>query len=67
MKAILYSENGDPSVLRLEEREASAPEAGEVRVRIAVSGVNPTDWKSRRGGGMGGGLPGGGAPGGGRP
>lgn len=50
MKAIVYSETGDPSVLRLVERQMPEPEAGEVRVRIVVSGVNPTDWKSRRGG-----------------
>ena len=29
------------------------PGPGEVRVRILVSGVNPTDWKSRRGSGDG--------------
>jgi NADPH2:quinone reductase len=50
MKAIVYSETGDPSVLHLVERELPEPEAGEVRVRIVVSAVNPTDWKSRRGG-----------------
>ncbi|MDO8209550.1 NADPH:quinone reductase [Conexibacter sp. CPCC 206217] len=49
MKAIVYTETGDPSVLTLVEREAAAPAAGEVRVRIVVSAVNPTDWKSRRG------------------
>lgn len=49
MKAIVYSETGEPSVLRLIEREAEDPLAGEVRVRVVVSGVNPTDWKSRRG------------------
>ncbi|TXN29713.1 NADPH:quinone reductase [Lacisediminihabitans profunda] len=49
MKAIVYSETGEPSVLRLIEREAADPQAGEVRVRVVVSGVNPTDWKSRRG------------------
>jgi NADPH:quinone reductase len=35
-------------VLRLVERGMPEPGAGEVRVRISVSGVNPTDWKSRR-------------------
>ncbi len=49
MKTIVYSETGDPSVLRLVDREVKEPGAGEVRVRIVVSGVNPTDWKSRRG------------------
>ncbi|TFD51313.1 NADPH:quinone reductase [Cryobacterium sp. Hh11] len=49
MKTIVYSETGDPSVLHLVDRPVSEPGAGEVRVRIAVGGVNPTDWKSRRG------------------
>ena len=49
MRAIVYSETGDPSVLRLIEREVAEPGEGEVRIRIVVSGVNPTDWKSRRG------------------
>jgi len=47
MKAIVYSQTGPAEVLELIEREPPAPGAGEVRVRVAVSGVNPTDWKSR--------------------
>jgi NADPH2:quinone reductase len=43
-------------VLRLIERERPEPGPGEVRVAVRVSGVNPTDWKSRRGG-RGGELP----------
>jgi NADPH2:quinone reductase len=53
MRAIVYSETGDPSVLHEIDREVEDPADGEVRVRIAVSGVNPTDWKSRRGSGSG--------------
>jgi NADPH2:quinone reductase len=49
MKAIVYRTTGDPSVLELVDRGIRDPEHGEVRVRIMVSGVNPTDWKSRRG------------------
>ncbi|TFD76117.1 NADPH:quinone reductase [Cryobacterium sp. Sr8] len=49
MKAIVYSQTGDPSVLELVDRPVTEPGAGEVRVRMVVSGVNPTDWKSRRG------------------
>ena len=48
MRAIVYTENGDPDVLQLVERPAPDPGPGEVRVRLAFSGVNPTDWKSRR-------------------
>jgi NADPH2:quinone reductase len=37
-------------VLRLVERPAREPGPGDVRVKVRVSGVNPTDWKARRGG-----------------
>jgi NADPH2:quinone reductase len=47
MKAIVYTRPGDPSVLQLVERPVPEPGVGEVRVRVIVSGVNPTDWKSR--------------------
>jgi NADPH2:quinone reductase len=49
MRAITYSRLGDPSVLKLVERPIPEPGAGEVRIRVLVSGVNPTDWKSRSG------------------
>jgi NADPH2:quinone reductase len=49
VRAIVYSRSGGPEVLRLVDREVREPGPGEVRVRIAVSGVNPTDWKSRSG------------------
>jgi NADPH2:quinone reductase len=49
MKAIVYSSTGASSVLSLVDREVAAPGPGEVRVRIVVSGVNPTDWKARAG------------------
>jgi NADPH2:quinone reductase len=54
MRAIVYSEAGGPEVLRLVDRPAPAPGPGEVLVRMAASGVNPTDWKARRAGGLGG-------------
>ena len=53
MKSVVYSRTGDPSVLRLVDRDVTEPGAGEVRVRVIVSGVNPTDWKSRLGSGDG--------------
>jgi NADPH:quinone reductase len=56
MKAIVYSAPGASSVLRLVDREPAEPGPGEVRVRVAVSGVNPTDWKARASGGRGGGF-----------
>lgn len=51
MKAVSYSSTGSSAVLVLGEREEPHAGPGEVRVRIVVSGVNPTDWKSRRGSG----------------
>jgi NADPH:quinone reductase len=57
MKAIVYRATGDPSVLELVDREIRDPGPGEVRVRIIVSAVNPTDWKSRRGARPGEALP----------
>lgn len=47
MNAIVYTRRGASSVLTPVERELAAPASGEVRVRVAVSGVNPTDWKAR--------------------
>ena len=49
MRAVVYSKLGDSSVLELVERDLPTPHWGEVRVRLAVAGVNPTDWKSRSG------------------
>lgn len=49
MRAVVYSQTGSPSVLQVVDRDPAAPGAGEVRVRVVTSGVNPTDWKSRSG------------------
>ena len=49
MKAIVYRESGGPDVLQFVDRDVPEPGPGEVRVRLAVSGVNPTDWKTRSG------------------
>ncbi|WP_405580736.1 NADPH:quinone reductase [Streptomyces sp. NBC_01190] len=48
MKAIVYTSSGSPDVLTLTERPVPQPGPGEVRVKVRVSGVNPTDWKSRQ-------------------
>ncbi|MBD3915660.1 NADPH:quinone reductase [Nocardioides hwasunensis] len=50
MRAVVYTESGDTSVLEVVEREVPEPGPGEVRVRIVRAGVNPTDWKFRAGG-----------------
>lgn len=50
MQAITYADFGPAKdVLSLTEMETPAPAAGEVLVRLALSGVNPSDVKSRRG------------------
>lgn len=49
MRAVVYTETGGPEVLQLVERETPEPGPGEVRVRLQVAGVNPTDWKVRTG------------------
>lgn len=50
MRAAWYETTGAASeVLRIGERAMPEPSAGEVRVRIHVSGVNPSDVKARAG------------------
>ncbi|MDY1006039.1 NADPH:quinone reductase [Curtobacterium sp. CFBP9011] len=57
MRSIVYSQPGTSAVLSLADRPVPEPGHGEVRVRVVVSGVNPTDWKARQGGTYGDGLP----------
>lgn len=50
MRAALYDRNGAArDVLRVEGVERPEPGPGEVRVRVAFSGINPTDYKTRAG------------------
>lgn len=49
-RAIVYTRTGPPEVLTLVSKARQEPGPGQVRVAIHRSGVNPTDWKSRRGG-----------------
>jgi NADPH2:quinone reductase len=49
MRRIRYENTGGSDVLRLVEEPVPEPGPGQVRVRIHRSGVNPTDWKLRRG------------------
>lgn len=48
MRAAVYRAAGTSDVLSLEDVPVPEPTAGEVRVRLRVAGVNPTDWKRRR-------------------
>jgi NADPH2:quinone reductase len=55
MLAARYATSGpEQGRIRIVETEVPEPGEGEVLVRVAVSGVNPTDWKSRTGGGQAG-------------
>jgi len=51
MRAAFYSELGlARDVLQVGHQPTPAPGPGEVRVKLRNSGVNPSDWKVRRGG-----------------
>ncbi len=47
MRAAFYEQRGDSGVLQIDEIATPGPGVGEVRVRLAVAAVNPTDWKMR--------------------
>jgi NADPH2:quinone reductase len=47
MTAVLYDRVGSSEVLRVAQVPRPEPRPGEVRVRVEMSGVNPSDWKSR--------------------
>ena len=50
MRAASYDRYGPATeVLEVRDVERPAPGPGEVLVKVALSGVNPTDWKSRSG------------------
>lgn len=49
MKAVVYTRTGGPEVLQVVERDVPEVSPGQVRVRVIVSGVNPTDWRWRSG------------------
>ncbi len=49
MKAIRIHEFGGPDVLKYEDVPEPQPGPGEIRIRVIAAGVNPMDWKVRRG------------------
>lgn len=48
MLAATYGTGEHVADLEVREVETPVPGPGQVRVRVAISGVNPTDWKSRK-------------------
>ena len=51
MQAAFYCSQGPAqAVMQYGEQPRPEPAAGEVRVRLHASGVNPSDWKVRKGG-----------------
>lgn len=49
MRAVVYEEFGGPEVLRVVDVAEPHAGPGQVRVRVQVAGVNPVDFKARRG------------------
>ena len=49
MKAVRYNQFGGPEVLEIAELPDPHPGPGQVRVAVRAAGVNPSDWKKRRG------------------
>lgn len=56
MKAVRIHAFGEPEVLVYEEAPRPEPGPGEVLVRVHGAGVNPVDWKTRKGAGVSGQL-----------
>lgn len=49
MKAIRYDAYGPPSVLHYDDAPKPVAAAGEVLIKVQAAGVNPIDWKLRKG------------------
>ena len=49
MRAAVYDRYGSPDVLRIEDVPVPAPAAGQVRVKVAATSVNLSDWECLRG------------------
>jgi len=49
VKAVVYERYGLPDVLRVEDVPMPAPTAGQVRVKVAATSINLSDWEGLRG------------------
>src|SRR6185369_9622996 len=52
MRIVTQQALGGPEVLRVTEAPRPEPGPTEVLVRVHAAGINPVDWKVRRGGGF---------------
>jgi NADPH:quinone reductase-like Zn-dependent oxidoreductase len=49
VRAVVYDRYGPPEVLRVEDAPVPTPAAGQVRVKVAATSVNLSDWECLRG------------------
>src|SRR5690349_17204124 len=49
MKAARFSQFGGPEVLEIVDLPDPHPGPGQVRIAVRAAGVNPSDWKKRKG------------------
>ncbi|MDQ2847269.1 MAG: alcohol dehydrogenase catalytic domain-containing protein, partial [Actinomycetota bacterium] len=49
MKAVRFSQIGGPEVLEIVDLPDPHPGPGQVRIAVRAAGLNPSDWKKRRG------------------
>src|ERR1700742_2275258 len=49
MRAARFSRFGDPDVLEIVDLPDPHPGPGQVRIAVRAAGVNPSDWKKRKG------------------
>ena len=49
MKAVRFSQFGGPEVLEIVHLPDPHPGPGQVRIAVRAAGVNPSDWKKRKG------------------
>ena len=49
MKAVVYDRYGPPEVLRVEDTPLPTPAEGQVRVKVAATSINLSDWETLRG------------------
>jgi len=49
LKAVRFSQFGGPEVLQIVDLPDPHPSPGHVRIAVRAAGVNPSDWKKRKG------------------